>query len=76
MEPVDGLVEEVPGVLVVEVSAALLQPERASAATRASAAAVPVFSLDAGISVSFEKVERLTDCQPVVNLAARLLIET
>jgi hypothetical protein len=75
-EPMDGLVEEVPGVLVVEVSDVLLQPERASAATRASAAAVPVFSLDAYISVSFEKEERLTDCQPVVNLAARLLIET
>ena len=76
MEPVDGLVEEVPGVLVVEVSDVLLQPERVSAASRTSAAAVPVLSLDACISGSFEKEEWLTDCQPVANLAARLLIET
>lgn len=75
-EPMGGLVEEVPGVLGVEVSDVLLQPERASAATRASAAAVPVFSLDGCIGISFEKEERLTNCQPVVNLAGRLLIDT
>lgn len=51
VEPVEGLVEEVPGVVVVELSAVLLQPVSASAAARASAAAVPVFSVDAYISV-------------------------
>ena len=51
VEPVDGLVEDEPGVVVVELSAVLLQPASASAAARASAAAVPVFSVDAYISV-------------------------
>jgi len=51
IEPVEGLVEEDPGVVVVELSAALLQPASASAAAKASAAAVPVFSVDACISV-------------------------
>ena len=55
VEPVDGLVdgrvEEDPGVVAVELSAVLLQPANANAATRASAAAVPVFSVDACISV-------------------------
>ena len=51
VEPVDGLVEEDPGVAGVELSAVLLQPASASAAARASAAAVPVFSVDAFISV-------------------------
>ena len=46
---VDGLVEEEPGVVAVELSAVLLQPANASAAARASAAAVPVFSVDACI---------------------------
>lgn len=50
VEPVDGLVEDDPGVVVVDVSAALLHPASASAAARASAAAVPVFSVDAFIS--------------------------
>ena len=51
VEPVDGLVEEEPGIAGVELSAVLLQPASASAAARASAAAVPVFSDDAFISV-------------------------
>ncbi|WP_426144617.1 hypothetical protein [Polaromonas sp. DSR2-3-2] len=51
IEPVDGLVEEDPGVAGVELSAVLLQPASASAAAKASAAAVPVFSVDAFISV-------------------------
>ena len=51
IEPLEGLVEEDPGVVVVELSAALLQPASASAAAKASAAAVPVFSVDACISV-------------------------
>ena len=51
VEPVEGLVEEEPGVVVAELSAVLLQPASASAAARASAAAVPVFSVDACISV-------------------------
>lgn len=51
VEPVDGLVEEDPGVAGVELSAVLLQPASASAAARASAAAVPVFSVDAFISI-------------------------
>ncbi len=55
VEPVDGLVdgvvEDVPGVVEVELSAVLLQPANASAAARASAAVVPVFSVDAFISV-------------------------
>lgn len=46
---VDGLVEEEPGVVAVELSAVLLQPANASAAARESAAAVPVFSVDACI---------------------------
>lgn len=55
VEPVEGLVEEDPGVVVVvESSAVLLQPANASAAARASAVADPVFSVDACISVSFE----------------------
>jgi hypothetical protein len=53
VEPVDGLVEEDPGVVPVELSAVLLQPVSASAAARASPAAVPVFNVDAYISVSF-----------------------
>ena len=51
VEPVEGLVEEDPGVVEVELSAVLLQPASASAAARASAAAIPVFSVDAFISV-------------------------
>lgn len=51
VEPVAGLVEEDPGVAGVELSAVLLQPASASAAAIASAAAVPVFSVDAFISV-------------------------
>jgi hypothetical protein len=51
VEPVEGLVEEDPGVVGVELSAVLLQPDNASAAARASAAAVTVFSVDACISV-------------------------
>lgn len=50
-EPVDGLVEEDPGAAGVELSAVLLQPASASAAARAIAAAVPVFSVDVFISV-------------------------
>lgn len=49
VEPVDGLVEEDPGVAGVDLSAVLLQPASASAAARASAAAIPVFSDDAFI---------------------------
>jgi len=48
--PDDGLVEEDPGV-VVELSAVLLQPASANTAVKASAAAVPVFSVNAYISV-------------------------
>lgn len=51
VEPVDGLVEEDPGLVVAELSAVLLQPPNARAATKASAAAVPVFSVDAYILV-------------------------
>lgn len=50
IEPEDGLVEEDPGV-VLELSAVLLQPASASAAVKASVAAVPVFSVNAYISV-------------------------
>ena len=50
VEPVDGLVEEDPGVVLV-VSAVLLHPASASAAVRASATAVAVFNVDAYISV-------------------------
>ena len=71
VEPVDGLVEEDPGVAGVDLSAVLLQPASASAAARASAAAVPVFSVDAFISVFLWKV-KAADCQPKVNLTARL----
>ena len=49
VEPVEGLVEEDPGMVPVELSAVLLQPASASAAANASAAAVPVFSVDACI---------------------------
>ncbi len=49
VEPVDGLVEEDPGVVLV-VSVVLLHPASASA-TRASATAVPVFNVDACIAV-------------------------
>jgi hypothetical protein len=54
VEPVDGLVEEDPedpGVVPVELSAVLLQPAKASAAASASAAVVPVFNVNAYISV-------------------------
>ena len=51
VEPVEGLVEEDPGVVVPVLSAALLQPASANAATSASAAAVPVFSVCACMSV-------------------------
>ena len=50
IEPVAGLVEEGTGVTGVEVSAGLLQPDKASAATKASAAAVPVFNDEACMS--------------------------
>lgn len=45
VEPEEGLVEEDPGIVLPELSAALLQPASASAATSASAAAVPVFRI-------------------------------
>lgn len=48
-EPVEGLVEEDFGVVPVELSADLLQPASAKAAANASAAAVPVFNVDACI---------------------------
>lgn len=50
VEPVDGLVEEDPGVVLV-VSAVLLHPASASAAARASATAVAVLNVGAYISV-------------------------
>jgi hypothetical protein len=59
IEPEDGLDEDDPGV-VFELSAVLLQPANASAAARASAAAVPVFSVDAYMSFSFDELKRLT----------------
>jgi len=74
VEPVDGLVEEdeeEPGV-VVELSAALLQPDNASAAVRASAAAEPVFSVNAYISM-FPLINGPAKCQSVANLAGRSL---
>ena len=58
IEPVEGLVEEDPGVVVPVLSAALLQPASANAATSASAATVPFFSVFACILVSFERLER------------------
>ena len=50
-EPLEGLVEDDPGVVAPELSAALLQPESASAAASANAASVPVFSMEACMSV-------------------------
>lgn len=66
VEPVDGLVEEDPGVVLV-VSAAFLHPASASAAARASATAIPVFSVGACISVFLFK-RGAADCQPQANL--------
>ncbi|ABM36809.1 hypothetical protein Pnap_1495 [Polaromonas naphthalenivorans CJ2] len=63
---VDGLVEEDPGVVLV-VSAAFLHPASASAAARASATAIPVFSVGACISVFLFKMGA-ADCQPQANL--------
>lgn len=47
----DGLVEEDPGVVVPELSAALLQPASANTPASASAAVVVVFSVGACISI-------------------------
>lgn len=51
MEPVAGVVEEGTGVTGIDLSAALLQPAKASAATKARAAAVPVFNNEACMSI-------------------------
>ena len=51
MEPVAGMVAEGTGVADLELSAALLQPAKASAATKASAAMVPVFNDEACMSI-------------------------
>lgn len=68
VEPVEGLVDDEPGVVVLEVSAFLLQPASASAATRASAAAVPVFSVDACMRVPLKRLERLTSSHKPIYL--------
>lgn len=51
VDPLDGLVEDDPGVVAPELSAGLLQPASANAAASASVAAMPVFSVCACISV-------------------------
>jgi hypothetical protein len=59
--PVDGLLGEDSGMLVVSVF--LLHPANASAAARAIATTVPVFSVGAYISVFPLKIG-MADCQP------------
>lgn len=74
MDPVDGVVEVDPGVVVVvELSAGLLQPANAIAAARASAATVPVLNDESRMSIFLLK-RGVADRQPRVNLAACPLI--